>query len=286
MTLQNPVIQLALPLFVVVMMFAVGTTLTLEDLRRVLGRPRGLLVGILTHALLFPLVALALGVALGLPRNLAVGFVLIASCPAAAPANLFTHLARGDTMLSVCLTAAASLTSVVSVPVFVNLALRLFPSTYAEVRLPVMGSALVLFAVATLPVAAGMLLRRVRPAAARGVEARVGVLGLLAIPVLVAAVVFTEKDRVFQALAGAGGLALLLNALSVSLVWGVSALAGLDRRQRIPVVLECSLQNFAVAAFVCLTLLADPSLLLAPLAYGLTCFLPAMVIVGLARRTG
>jgi BASS family bile acid:Na+ symporter len=147
-----------------------------------------------------------------------------------------------------------------------------------------MGSALVLFAVATLPVAAGMLLRRVRPAAARAIEGRVGVLGLVAIPVLVAAVVWTEKERVLQALATAGGLALLLNALSVSLVWGIAALAGLDRRQRIPVALECSLQNFAVAAFVALTLLADASLLLAPLAYGLTCFLPAIVIVVLGRR--
>ena len=128
MTLHNPVTQVLLPLLVVVVMFALGTSLTLEDLARVLRRPRGFFVGVVVHALLFPLLAFALALGLGLPRTLAVGLVLIASCPAAAPASLFTHAARGDTMLCVCLTAAASLTSVVTLPLFMNAALGLFSS--------------------------------------------------------------------------------------------------------------------------------------------------------------
>src|SRR5262245_36229091 len=140
---------------VALMMFAIGTTLGPDDLARVLRRPRGLVVGIATHAVLLPLLAFALALVLDLPRPLAVGFVLVAACPAAAPANLFTHLARGDTMLSVCLTAAASVTSVVTVPLFVNAALRLFASGHTALRLPVLPSALALFLVATVPVAAG-----------------------------------------------------------------------------------------------------------------------------------
>ena len=114
--MDSPVTQIFLPLAVVVVMFALGTTLTLADLRRVLARPRGFFLGLLTHAFLLPLLAFAVAGGLGLPGPLAVGLVLIASCPANASANLFTHLARGDTMLSICLTAAASLTSVVTVP--------------------------------------------------------------------------------------------------------------------------------------------------------------------------
>jgi BASS family bile acid:Na+ symporter len=282
MTLHNPVTQIFLPLMVVVVMFALGTTLTLEDLARVLRRPRGFFLGVLTHALLLPALAFALAFGLGLPRDLAVGLVLIASCPAAAPANLFTHLARGDTMLCVCLTAAASLTSVVTVPLFVNGALRLFPSERA-VHLPVMTSALALFVVSTLPVAAGMLLRRRRPAAARAVEARMGSFGLAVLAVVVAAAVWSERNNVLPALAQAGGPALLLNALTVSLAWGAAALFGLDRRQRIALALECGLQNFAMAAFVALTLLSDAALLMPPLAYGLVCYLSAGLVVRLGR---
>jgi bile acid:Na+ symporter, BASS family len=283
LTLHNPVTQVFLPLMVVVVMFALGTTLSVEDLARVLRRPRGFFLGVVTHALLLPLLAFALALGLRLPRDLAVGLVLIASCPAAAPANIFTHLARGDTMLSVCLTAAASLTSVVTVPLFVNGALRLFASGRAA-HLPVMTSAFALFFVSTLPVVAGMLLRRRRPAAARAVEGRMGSIGLAVLAVVVAAAVWSERNNVLPALARAGGPALLLNALTVSLAWGAAALFGLDRRQRIAVALECGLQNFAMAAFVALTLLSDAALLMPPLAYGLVCYLSAGLVVRLGRR--
>ena len=73
MTLHNPVTQVVLPLFVIALMFALGTTLTHEDLTRVLRRPRGFVVGVLTHALLLPLLAFALAIGLALPSTLAVG---------------------------------------------------------------------------------------------------------------------------------------------------------------------------------------------------------------------
>ncbi len=284
MTLHNPITQVLLPLAVVAVMFALGTTLTAEDLARVLRRPQAFFLGLLTHALLLPLLAFALALSLRLPGPLAVGLVLIASCPASAMANLFTHLARGDTMLAVCLSAAASLTSVITVPLFVNLALRLFPSGPSAARLPVLTSALGLFFVSTLPVVAGMVLRWRRPAAARMVEARMGVLGLAVVVAVIAAAVWSVRHDVLPALARAGGPVLLLNVLGVTLAWVAAALLGLDLRQRIAVGLECGLQNFAMAAFVALTLLSEPALLLPGVAYGLTMYLSAGAVVFLARR--
>jgi bile acid:Na+ symporter, BASS family len=281
--LQNPITQVFLPVAIVAVMFALGTTLTLADLRRVLRRPRGFFLGLLTHALLLPFLACAIAFLARLPGPLAVGLVLIASCPANATANLFTHLSRGDTMLSVCLTASASLTSVLTVPLFVNAAMRVFLAGDAAVRLPVLTSALGLFLVATLPVIAGMGLRRKRPAAARAVEARMGTVGLAVVVVVVAAAVWSERNNVLPALARSGGPALLLNVLSVSVAWAAAALCGLERPQRIAVGLECGLQNFAMAAFIALTLLSDASLLPA-IAYGLIMWLSAGVVVLLARR--
>ena len=284
MTVTNPFTQLFLPAAVVVVMFALGTTLTLADLRRVLERPRGLFLGLAAHALLLPLLAFAVAAFLNLPGSLAVGLVLIASCPANATSNLFTHLAHGDTMLSVCLTAGASLTSVVTVPLFVNSALRFFPAGHGAVSLPAAPAALGLLAVSTLPVLAGMRLRAVRPAAARAVEARMAGFGLLVIVLVVLGAVWSEKERVPAALARAGGAAVLLNTLSVSAAWGLAALFRLKRAERVAVGLECGLQNFAMAAFVALTLMGDATLLLPAIAYGLTMWLSALVVVILARR--
>jgi BASS family bile acid:Na+ symporter len=282
--LYNPITQILLPLFAVAVMFALGTTLTLDELRYVFRHPRGFVAGAVIHALLMPLLAFALAFALRLPLELAVGLVLIAACPAAAPANFFTYLARGDTMLSVCLTAAASLTSVVTIPLFVNSALRLFASGHPAPGLPALTSSLALLAVSTLPVAAGMALRRRHPAAARAVERRMGTVGLAVVAFVAVVAFWSLREILLPALARAGGPALLLNVLTVLVAWGMAAVVGLGQRQRIAVVLECTLQNFALAAFVALTLLSDPAILMPPLAYALICFLPASVIVGLGRR--
>jgi len=284
MTLYNPITQVLLPLFAAAVMFALGTTLTLDQLGYVLRQPRGFLVGLVIHALLMPLVAFAIALALRLPLPLAVGLVLIAACPAAAPAGFFTHLARGDTMLCVCLTAAASVTSVVTVPLFVNSALRLFASGQPVVQLPALTTPLALLAVSTLPVAAGMVLRRRRPAAARAVEKRMGAVGLAVLAFVAVVAFWSQRESLLPALARAGGPALLLNVLIVSLAWGIAAAVGLDRRQRIAVMLECALQNFALAAFVALTLLSDTAVLMPPLAYALLCYLPGCLIVVFGRR--
>jgi BASS family bile acid:Na+ symporter len=284
--IQNPTTQLFLPCAVVLVMFAVGTTLTGDDLRRIATRPRAFALGLLAHTLLLPLLAFAIAAALGLSPEVAVGLVVIAACPANAAANLVTHFARGDTMLSVSLTAAASLASVVTVPFYVNTALRLHPLGAGAVRLPVLAGALGLFLISTLPVLAGMQLRRARPALARRIESRMNAFGLAVIVAVVAAAVWSEKETVGPALVRAGGPALLLNVLAVSLAWGAAAAARLGRAQRVAVGLECGLQNFAMAAFVCLTLLGSKALLLPGIAYGLTMWLSAAAVVALARRAG
>jgi BASS family bile acid:Na+ symporter len=188
-------------------------------------------------------------------------------------------------MLAVCLTAAASLTSVITVPLFVNAAFRHFPYGRSDPRLPVLVAAVSLFLVSTLPVIAGMVLRRLRPAAAAAVEARIGGVGLAVLVVVIAASVWSEQHNVLPALARAGGPALVLNLLGVALGWGSATLAGLPRPQRIAVALECGLQNFAMAAFVSLTLLSDAPLLLPGIAYGLTMYLSAGAVVLASRRS-
>jgi BASS family bile acid:Na+ symporter len=283
MTVESAVTQVLLPAAVVAVMFAVGTTLTLEDLRQVVRRPRAFLLGLLAHTLLLPAAAFGVAAAMALPGPTAAGLVLIASCPANVSSAVLTHLARGDTMLSVCMTAAATLISVVSLPLFVSAALAVFDAGPAA-RLPILPAATGLFLVGTVPVLAGMRLRRVRPEAARAIEARMGGFVLVFIVVVVAAAVWSQRANVLPALLRAGAPALLISALSVAGAWGASFLLGLPREQRIAVGLECGLQNFALAAFVALTLMRAPALLLPAIAYGIVMWLSAAVAVLLARR--
>jgi BASS family bile acid:Na+ symporter len=209
--------------------------------------------------------------------------VLIAACPANSAANLFTHFAKGDTMLSVCLTAATSLLSVATIPAVVNLALATFPSGHERVGLPVAKTSLGVFLIATLPVIVGMAIRRARPELAQKIESKMNGFGLSVIAAVIVMAIWSERANVPPALAQSGPFALLLNVAAVSAAWGISALLRIAWPQRVAIGLECGLQNFAMAAFIALTLLGDALLLLPAIAYGLTMWLSAGAVVGLAR---
>jgi BASS family bile acid:Na+ symporter len=280
----NPFTQVFLPLAIVLVMFALGTTLGGDDLRRVLRAPRAFLLGALLHVTLLPAAAFALGVWLDVEPRTAAGLVIIASCPANSVASLFTHFARGDTMLAVCLTAATSALSVATIPSFVSLALRTFAIGQGTVELPVGKTVLGVFLIATLPVIVGMAVRRRRPDVARKVEAKLTGFGLAFVLTVIVFAVWSERANVPPALLQSGALALLLNFAAVGSAWGLSALAGIPLPQRIAIGLESGLQNFAMAAFVSLTLLGDALLLLPAIAYGLTMWLSAGIVVLLARR--
>ncbi len=280
----NPFTQIFLPIAVVLVMFAVGATLTMADLKSVMRRPRGLIVGLVAHTLVLPLLAFGVAILLELPAPMALGLVLIAACPANPSVNLFTYLARGDTMLSVALTAGASLISVLSIPLFLNAALLLFPIGRTAVSFPVLPAALGLFLVSTLPVVGGMLMRHWRPQVARTLEVRMGKLGFIVIALVIVGAVWTAQSDILAALTQMGAPVLVLNVLSMSLAWGLATLLRLSRAQCIAVGFECGLQNFALAAFVSLTLLKDAALLIPAVAYGLTMWLSALALMVLARR--
>jgi BASS family bile acid:Na+ symporter len=127
-----------LPAAIAVIMWSLGLTLAREDFQRVLVAPRGVAIGMLNLALISPLLALAMAELFGLSPELAVGLVLLGASPGGMMANLLTHLARGDTALSVTMTALSSLGAVVTVPFYLDLAIDHFGATgvTGEVSMP------------------------------------------------------------------------------------------------------------------------------------------------------
>src|SRR6187431_1301131 len=99
-------------------MTSLGLSLTTGDFRRVFASPRGVGIGMLNLALISPALAFGIAELLDLAPALAVGLVLLGASPGGTMANMLTHLARGDTALSITMTATSSLAAVITVPLF------------------------------------------------------------------------------------------------------------------------------------------------------------------------
>src|ERR671915_2514623 len=117
-----------LPLGLAVIMVVLGLSLTPADFRRVVVFPKGVAIGLLNLLAISPLLAFGVAELFGLAPVLAVGLVLLGASPGGTMANLLTHLARGDVALSITMTAISSVAAVVTVPLFLGLAVDRFGS--------------------------------------------------------------------------------------------------------------------------------------------------------------
>jgi BASS family bile acid:Na+ symporter len=97
-------------------MFGIALEIKPADFRQILRNPRAVLTGVSCQFLLLPALTFVLIWWWEPQPSFALGMILVASCPGGNVSNFMSHLCRGNTALSVSLTAIATLLAVVMTP--------------------------------------------------------------------------------------------------------------------------------------------------------------------------
>ena len=238
------------PAALAIIMVGLGLELTRADFRRVFTEPRGVGIGLLNLVLISPLLAFTVAELFGLPAGLAVGLVLLGASPGGTMANVLTHLARGDTALSVTMTAISSLAAAITVPLFLELGSRHFDAEAIVGDVAMGGVVLRVFLVTVVPVLLGMWIRDrwpERTIAARPTVAKVSLVLFLAV---VGGAVIAEHEKALDNLGEVAGAALALNVAAMAVSFTVSKLARLDDRRATAISLELGVHNASLAIAV------------------------------------
>ena len=111
----------AIPYLIYLMMFTVGTNLTLEQLGKIKSSPRHYILGSLGQVLLLPLMAYILVITLQPKPEIAIGLLLVSLCPAGAVSNLYAYIAKANVAMSVTLTLLTNLIAIISLPIVITL---------------------------------------------------------------------------------------------------------------------------------------------------------------------
>jgi bile acid:Na+ symporter, BASS family len=111
--------HLIVPLIQIIM-FGMGTTLSVADFTRVLAMPWPVVVGIVLQYTVMPFVGFGLAKAFGFEPQIAVGVILIGSAPGGVASNVINYLARCNVPLSVTMTAISTLISPVMTPLMMK----------------------------------------------------------------------------------------------------------------------------------------------------------------------
>ncbi len=239
-----------LPLALAVIMVSLGLELTVGDFKRVVKEPRAVAIGMVNLALISPALAFLMAELFGLSAGFAVGLVLLGTAPGGTMANLITHLARGETALSITLTAISSVAAVITVPLFLELATSHFGAEGLAGDVDMLSVVLRVLLITVVPLALGMWIRAKQAELCERIAAPLKKAALGIFFVVVIGVIVAEHDLVFENIDEVAGAAIALNLAAMTLSFTIARLARLDSRQSTAIAIELGLHNSSLAIAV------------------------------------
>ncbi|GAL78283.1 Na(+) dependent transporter [Algibacter lectus] len=113
-----------------VVMFGVALGISLNDFKILFKQPKAVLVGVLSQFILLPFITFCVVYIVKPPQpSIALGMMMVAACPGGNISNFMTHLAKGNTALSISLTAFATFAAIFMTPFNFQFYGNLYPPT-------------------------------------------------------------------------------------------------------------------------------------------------------------
>jgi bile acid:Na+ symporter, BASS family len=246
----------ALPVALAVIMISLGLELTRSDFRRIFVYPKGVAIGLLNLTLIAPALAFGIAELFDLDPILAIGLVLLGASPGGTLANLLTHLAKGDTALSVTMTAISSVGALLVVPLYLGLAGEHFAGgDIGDVSMA--GVVVRVFLITIVPLSIGMYLRERYPEATAARKDTLKKVAFGAFVLVVIGAVASEFDVLTDNFTDVALATLALNVCAMSASFGIAKIAQLDDRQATAIAMELGIHNSTLAIAVAGTINID-----------------------------
>lgn len=225
-----------------VIMFGMGLTLSPHDFHIVLSRPKDILIGCLAQFTVMPLLAWGLAWVFALPKELALGVMLVGCCPGGTASNVITYLAKGDLALSVGMTAASTLLA----PILTPLLVWLLAGTMVDVDTLGMLQSIVYVVIA--PIIVGLLCQSFLPKLTKSVVPYLPAFSSIVIAYVVGIVVSHNADRLLV-----GGLIVIIvvmlhNLLGLSTGFLIGKLLHIPKPKCVALSIEVGMQNSGLAS--------------------------------------
>ena len=260
-------------------MFGMGLSLRVEDFKRILIYPKAVGIGLLNQLVLLPILAFGIVKAFSLPPELAVGLMILAVCPGGATSNLITHLAKGDSALSITLTACSSVITVFTIPFLVNFSIGYFIPGGEAKQLEVVGTVVSVLFITLIPVALGMITLAKAPRLAEKWDQPFRKISIVFFVVIVGAAILKERENLVQYFIEAGPAALALNLSTLALSFAMAKWTGLPFRQGLTIAIESGIQNGTLGITIAATLLVNSVMSIPSAIYSLLMFGTAALVI-------
>ena len=266
------------PVALAAIMCGMGLSIRLESFKQLIKYPKAVLLGLGAQILLLPVIGVTIAVVQDLPPELALGLVILSTCPGGATSNVISYILRADIALSILLTTLSSFLIIITMPVALYLSTEYFLGVdVGEVEIPKFKLMIQLFVMTLAPVSIGMLIGNLYQDFADKMEKPTRILSGIVLMLMVVALMVKESDYMIDNMRFAGSVVIELLIVTMLLSYALAKVFRLSIPQRLSVIVEVGMQNGLLAIVVATTVIGDPRLALFPSAYGMI----SLLVVGL-----
>ncbi len=231
-----------IPWLLGIVMFGMGLTLSPADFKILGQHPKAVIIGVVAQFVIMPLVAYALAVGLNLPAEIAIGVILVGSCPGGTSSNVMTYLARGNVALSVAVTSISTLLAPVLTPaVFYLLAHQWLEISAAAMFVSILKMVL-------LPIVLGVLAHVLFKKQTEAASELLPLISVVAIVLIIGAVVGASKPKIAESGLLIFGVVVLHNIIGYLLGFFTAKLFKLPYNAQKTLSIEVGMQNSGLGA--------------------------------------
>ncbi len=227
-------------------MFGVALDMSLADFKRVIKLPKAVLVGMFAQFLLLPAVTFAIILIIKPMPSIALGMILVAACPGGNISNYIVYLSKGNTALSVTMTAISTLAAIVMTPLNLSFWANQYEPTKAllqEVALSPVDMFLTIVILLGIPMLLGLFIAERYPEVANKLKKGMKIFSLVFFAIFILAAL-AGNFKHFLAYIGVIALIVIVhNLLALTIGYFLAALVGLKESERRAVSIEVGMQN-------------------------------------------
>ena len=260
--------KLIIPLLQIIM-FGMGSELSLAELRAVLKTPRGIIIGVICHYTIMPLIGFTLANTFNFPNEIAAGIILVGCCPSGLASNVMSYLARANLALSIAVTTVSTLLS----PLLTPFLMRLLAGKLVQVHFWDM--AWDTTKVVIIPIVAGLLFHALVKGKVKWLDRIMPLISMIGIALIIVVITAAGRDSLLKV-----GLLLILatfihNVAGYILGYWSGRMLGFKEKDCRTISLEVGMQNGGLASGLALMMGGLATVGLAPAIFG-----PLMNVTG------
>ena len=253
--------NLIVPLIQVIM-FGMGTSLSVADFARVIQKPKAVGVCMLLQFTIMPLTGWTLAKLFGFESEVAAGVILIGACSAGVASNVMVYLAKGSIALSVTMTTCSTLMA----PIMTPLAMKVLAGQYVPISFVSMMIEIINMII--LPIAAGLIFNKILHGKIGWLDRLLPAISMGSICFIIAIITALSRDKLLEVGLALIGAAMLHNAIGYVLGYNGARLLGLSETDARTVSFEVGLQNGGMASGLAINVLKSSDAALTSAIFG------------------